>query len=821
MTWSLFLYLVPTALVAVALVAFVGKSMTRLVAPAEKNTLLERGILCGILLVGAFAIYGVFLLEQSYFGYRDIGADTIDQYVLFYLQLLDNIREGTLGSWNFDFGLGSSSLAYQSWITDPFNLLLIPLGLSLGNEHLSLVLALLQMIKIVLSGLLFDRFLTAFCKTPLARIVGSSLFGFCGYLSLWGQHYWLGSILVVFMALLLLSEMLLERWTLPRFVGVCAMSALCMAWSPYCGFMMLLGLAIIELLLIINRAEGPHAVKGVFKQIGTLAVPVLCGCLISGFILVPYALFLFQDTGRVGSSSTPLATKAARFATEFVPFSWIPMILSRLLGTSLISSGATISTDLVTATESFPYVNCYELLSLGLSVGAIIFLVLFLHWAFTQLPRKQKVLVAVAALIVFLYCFNNFLPALFNVFAEPKYRSGFLVAVPLCMAIAVAWEQCVQPGKINPVALGIGSVLTLAVLVWSFVNTANNRLLCCVYLLCAVVLVGVLFWLPLARKGQTPGKIALILLALCLVGSTVADGFFTTNNRTACTADTFPEATQPNESTDTLEALAAIQQEDPGYYRIEKSYYDWTLYNDSMVEGYSGVQSYNSSTDGEVLNFLSQVIPSTTVYGTAYQLYLNDFDVSSVNDILGVKYLLSKEPLTLTSFTFYKQIGSVYIYRNDDACLLTGRSSTVTETEFEQLSQEDRVSTLATSIVVPDGTATPISTTQGSTINVTSTQLVEAESGMDATLEATEDTTVCLSIPHTNGWTIYVDGQEVPTFRADLGFIGFNVKAGMHTIQARYTAAGTTLGWALTVLGVVIAAAFGLAFFLLHRKKSN
>lgn len=187
MIWSLYLYLAPLALAAVALLAFAARRSAQLMTPSRTRTLDELAFLAAVLVLGIAVVYGNFFLGTSSFAYQDLGSDTAHQYVPYYLNLLDSVRQGTLGLWNFDYGLGTSFMSYQSWTLDPFNLVLIPLGLALGDSSLALILVFIQALKILICGYLFDHILTHYCELPASRILGSALFAFSGYLMLWGS----------------------------------------------------------------------------------------------------------------------------------------------------------------------------------------------------------------------------------------------------------------------------------------------------------------------------------------------------------------------------------------------------------------------------------------------------------------------------------------------------------------------------------------------------------------------------------------------------------------------------------------------------------
>ena len=328
MSLSEFPHLIICFMAAVALAVYAKRHMAELTRTSSKQTRCERIMLASVVLIGAAAIYGSLLLGSTRFAYTDRGLDTLEQYVPIYVDLIERVRSGTVGAWNFGYGLGTAVLSYQSWVLDPFNLLLVAMGLALGTERLWFILAFIQVVKITVSAAVFDCLLKRYCQTPLARILGAATFGFGGYLLLWGQHYWLGSMHVLFAVVVLCAERLLESMSAPRFLAFSLCSAICMGWSPYCGFMVMLGCAFYCLMRIIAVAEG---VKDCVRLVARLALAVLCGAMISAVTMLPYATYLATETSRVDGGGTSTGAKIIGFATGFVPMRWIPMLLSRLL----------------------------------------------------------------------------------------------------------------------------------------------------------------------------------------------------------------------------------------------------------------------------------------------------------------------------------------------------------------------------------------------------------------------------------------------------------------------------------------------------------
>lgn len=868
MNWSEHLYLVVPLIGAAALLVTLPRLIPRLSQPTPRRDRLEAAVLGAVVALGLVAVYGSFYLGSSYFAYSDVGSDTMEQYVPYYLNLIRGVTEGTVGPWNFEYGLGTSFMSYQSWTLDPFNLVLIPLGIALGTSRLALALVIVQSLKVVICAYLADHLLTYYCSTPLARILGASLLSFGGYLMLWGQHYWIGSIYVMALLMLLLLELLRERWTVPRFAGLVAGTAASVVMSTYSGFMIMLFSAIYAALRVAHFTQG-KGLRGFAASFGRLALPVICGLLVSAVTLVPYATLMLGESTRVTGGDGSALSRAAEYATSFVPLGWIPMILSRLLGNSLVSSGEAIPADVMAPTEQFPYVNVYEVVVIGVTGASLILLALFAWWALRRASRRDRALIGVAAALVVLYCVNFFLPTLFNALVNPKYRSSFAVAIPLCLAMAVAWERVVMRREASPRVVLPAYALTVVVLVWSLLNTVNGRALCLFYLvattaLCATLLVAG----TAAPDGASPARERLLPLMTALscalvVSMAIADGFITTNARGVCTEEDFPLASEDGAASDTAQALAYLRESDPTLWRVEKTYDDWTSLDDSLVQGYRGVSSYNSTLDSDIEEFYEKLWPNALVGDVAYQAFMSDPLHPELHDILGVKYVLSREELDWAGLTLETKVGDVLVYRNQSVSgIATVREGVVTESVADALgSDEARRQLLSGCAIVPDEKGSVLSTAEWGQVDLveeferfagmapleelavtlpygmTISEALELNPGyvpssmayleqtggssMSGAVFTDAPAVVCLSVPNTAGWKVLVDGEEVETFRTNYGFVGFAVSAGTHSIEASFEPQGVAVGLGLAAAGLLLAAASCAVIRLRPRAESG
>jgi len=81
-----------------------------------------------------------------------------------------------------------------------------------------------------------------------------------------------------------------------------------------------------------------------------------------------------------------------------------------------------------------------------------------------------------------------------------------------------------------------------------------------------------------------------------------------------------------------------------------------------------------------------------------------------------------------------------------------------------------------------------------------------------------EDKTLVISLLHNNGWSAYVDGEKVPTYKANGLFIGIPLTAGQHSIRLDYVSSYLVEGLIVSGAGVVIMIA---VYVITKRKKAE
>ncbi len=75
-----------------------------------------------------------------------------------------------------------------------------------------------------------------------------------------------------------------------------------------------------------------------------------------------------------------------------------------------------------------------------------------------------------------------------------------------------------------------------------------------------------------------------------------------------------------------------------------------------------------------------------------------------------------------------------------------------------------------------------------------------------------KDKLLCLSIPYSKGWTLYVDGKETELLQTNVMYMGVPLTAGEHQIELRYTTPYLKTGLVLSAFGFVIFIAMLIVF---------
>ena len=84
-----------------------------------------------------------------------------------------------------------------------------------------------------------------------------------------------------------------------------------------------------------------------------------------------------------------------------------------------------------------------------------------------------------------------------------------------------------------------------------------------------------------------------------------------------------------------------------------------------------------------------------------------------------------------------------------------------------------------------------------------------------------ESKAVFFSVAYSDGWKAFVDGAEVPVYRANTGFMALELGAGAHDIKLRYWTPGLTLGIVMSIAGLAAVGMLAAYYRLRARRRAD
>lgn len=755
-----------------------------------------------ITFIGCCFVYGRFLLGQGYYVYVDSASDTADQYIPFYVDVIHSIQDGTFSFWNFNYGLGSSLFINQTWTFDVFNLILIPGGLLFGSQSIPFLLVLIQCIRIILCGILFDRLLLFYCYSTSSRILGSALYAFSGFMMLWGQHYWFASAPFWLALVLLLLERAIQDLTVLRSVLLSVSVAGVLIWSLYLGYMILL-FALFYFLIRTAYLPERFSLKRYLRRFALFLLIALSGLLMSCIVAIPVAECLLGDSSRIVSDNTPSKMQVALASFgSFVSIDQFGLYLGRLMSNNLIGLGY----------SDYPIDSFHGGLHAGCSAAVLLLFPMFMAWVYAKAGCcRRKALLTASVLLVLLYMICGFLPQMFYLFSGQDYRSSFVIVPAVCLMIAFVVDRSVLTRSYSLASLTIGFVLSVIVLVASYVMgvpEAHRVVIMEMGILCVVL--GIL--VAYLRRGM---RLLYDSVLLIVIASSFLDGYITTNWRLIISDDAAMPITELSDiDADTLEAISFVQKEGDGLYRTEKAYFEFTPAEDSFVQNYIGVSSYNSTLSSGIERFYREMLPHA-LWGarTDVQCFYQDYSNLAVDAFLGVRYILSTFDIADDAFMLAAQFGDVRVYELGLPSSSIGHlyDNAISAQQFESMDETQRRNMIDT-VVIDDAPSCNEEASLPSPIDLS----MANEGEVKGAYQSDEVKIAAISIPYNRGWQLYVDGNQAEIEIVNYGFIGFEAPAGEHAFTLIYEPYGWQMGACLSLAGLLL---LGSQCLLLKRRK--
>ena len=366
----------------------------------------------GILIISLFS---EFIFGNDLYIFQDIGSDTYFQYWPFDRFLGNMLHRGDSINWTFQIGLGKQISPIIAYL-NPFRLLvhLMPTDVAVKAYIYKTLL------EIVSASLLWSLYMKKLGINGLANIVFTFIYGFNGYLILWGQHINFGIVFSLIPLTLYSLELLLKehkKW--PLIVSL----AYFMSISIYFFAMSSIFLVMFGACRLINNAGTG---EGGGKNLVALMICGFIGFLLSAWITVPEILFFFQSP-RVGKVMD---------VGIFDHFGWMHYVsLLRFFSNNIFGVG----------NHYYGPINYYEAPQLYCGLLTLLLVPQF----FCHASSRERITYGIVLAIIFSTLFSPFLTYLFNARFTSNNRYTYVVVIFFIFLAANALYRIDRSRTIN------------------------------------------------------------------------------------------------------------------------------------------------------------------------------------------------------------------------------------------------------------------------------------------------------------------------------------------------------------------------------------
>lgn len=639
------------------------------------------------ILVTSIILYAGFIFGGKVFVYRDWGYDTFHQYVPVMEFAAENIKEGSLSQYTFQYGFGENMFHMIAWFADPFTMISVMTGVIFGTDKIAASLVYVQILKNLCSGLLALHYLKNFGYSDKSSMLAAYIYAFSGYITAAGQHYAFGVLPVYNILMLIAIEKVLKSISIKNILLITAAAAMICIKDVYFAYQIFLGAAFYTLfrLICINRKN--------IKKFLCSGAAILSG-VISGMFLSAF-MFLPQAESLLSSNRIETQTLTDKIRSAFTPASnqIITSCLARLFSLNIEGT--------VNDWSGGEY--HWQMFSCFFSVMLIPFAAQFI-WKtiFGQYSLGKKAARLLPAAVVIFAVFMNFIPQMFNGFQYPIARYAF-VWLPLFTVMTADVLDDIFRGNFcrpaNYVSLCYSVAFIIAVAFRTYKISGRTTTfftsafaMCCITFGC--LLLDLLFLSSRIDSGnelfakfkKTVSIMFCGVIAFNLFGENITTLYLGRN--------IVSQTTEEKEMvTDTLAAYVNAHENDR-FVRTETVFWEDRMpdHTYSLLFPLRGISTYNTTLDSHLCEFLEKMQNISSNYQYRYREMCSADRNSVEEDVLGIKYLFSNEEYTNGGWEKTASTNSVNIYKNEDlnsAGLLF--NTYISENDADKMSKEERL----------------------------------------------------------------------------------------------------------------------------------
>jgi uncharacterized membrane protein YfhO len=758
----------------------------------------------------AFYVYKDFLLFEKVLLFKDIGSDSINFYLTYWTEISNLYHTDGIPKWSFHNGMGDSMFLFFQG--DPFNHLLF----LLGKDNLPFGLAYMEVIKIILTTLLFFKYLEKLELNNFVKIIGSLLFAFGGWMILGTSGWYVFSTQVFYFALIIYA---LENFLKSKNWILLTIAVALASCSDLISSIQYLFFSVAYLVFRSFENDNKHILSFIKKGSSIIAIFIL-GIGLAGVYTVNYFYFVFGSARVVGNSN--IVNYGAESPFALVSKNEGLSVLARLFSNDLLGAGS----------DYKGFSNYLEGPTLYIGLISLIFVTQSLF----TLNRKLKILYGITLLLVVIALTFPYVRYAFWGFQLNYYRIfSFFISFILLYIGLRAFDHFIKTKNSNKNVL-VGFVLVTALIfltnfIFPEVMLDSPTSLTVVGF---IVLYALLIYFGNKSKSFQDIKFGIMVVVLFEL---ITFSNKTVNNRDHVFTAELEDKKGFNDYS--LEAINYIKSIDTTFYRVAKMFPSGLSVhqsmNDAMMQNFNGLIGYTAFHNKNYLNFLQ----------------LNDaLDANNPDDLKWVYKILSKPKLfsfagakyiidkgeTFNYDTTYihciKKMNGISIFKNDLALpLFFFQDNCIKENDFKKLSKKNKSHALFYASVLPNESNVKFENALhvDDTIKLQNLSLLLEQAKILKNSKITtkyfsnnkilldvkvdQPTILQTTIPFHKGWSVLVDGKLISPFIADGGLLAFNLAKGDRQIVLEFKPTDLKLGLIVTLISFIVC-----VFLLLKNK---
>lgn len=729
-------------------------------------------------------LYHDYIFGDKIFVFVDIGSDTYAAY--FPLIKLAGELLKDFSTYTFHWGIGND-LFKIGFLYDIFNWPLF----FLEDETLLKSLVYIMILKHLLASQLFYRFIQYYNFCSLANIITSIYFAFIATMIIWGQHYQFSSGIIYFMfALFTFERYINEKKYFLFIISVAMMLMFSVITFSFYFFIFLLFYASLRYIYL-------YGFTGIIRFSLQSFFFVSISFLIAAFLFLPN-VYNIVSSPRV----------SATFLDNLSFFKLLPFGENHFF-TSILRF---FSNDILgVGSEShrvvLPYLNFYEMANLYSGLLTLLLIPLIF---FAKLTKKNLLTIFIPGLLTYLFFNNEIFVLLMSGYSKSfEFRYGFIFSIVLLIGLGKILNDNINTATSSNKML-FSFILLAIIFTFSIYygisykhwNINSTRIITFFILF---IIFSTLYILILSNSLSIQRKSFILTTIMAL--EIIFFSYNSINDRGMLRKNTIE--TKFGYYDGTAKAIGYINSiNNDAFYRVFK-YYKSYFRNDSIIQGYNGLDVYSSLVDPNYRALFTKFLTDTKSY-PQNQIWSKK-DLFYLNSLLCTKYFLSKEKLPENSdLKFIQKIGHIFVYQNL-ATIPFGALYSNTILEHEAPTDPTSLQeSIYHNIILPNpiegSTQEPTVSTAKTTLPYSS-QLVIASfrnDRIEGTLQAREAGIILFQIPYNKGWSLHINGEEHPLEKIDYGLMGTSITKGDHYITLTYTNPTLKYGLLLSLIGLIL-----------------